>query len=95
MEMTVYQQYDEVLDILEALFANMFDRLKTEYERELNIIQQQYPFTPLEYNSIPRIEWRDAVQLLRSELRKPIEQTVNPGLVWQPTMLAPSYPVSD
>lgn len=38
----------QVLDVIEALFMSMFEGLKTKYAAELEAVQAQYPFTPIE-----------------------------------------------
>jgi aspartyl-tRNA synthetase len=37
-----------VLDVIESLFMTMFDGLKTRYAAELEAVQGQYPFTPIQ-----------------------------------------------
>lgn len=37
-----------MLDVIETLFMTIFDGLKTRYATELEAVQGQYPFTPIE-----------------------------------------------
>jgi hypothetical protein len=37
-----------VLDVIESLFMTMFEGLKTRYAAELEAVQGQYPFTPIQ-----------------------------------------------
>jgi hypothetical protein len=40
--------HTQVLDVIEALFMTIFDGLKTRYAAELEAVQAQYPFVPIE-----------------------------------------------
>jgi len=66
MEMQIKEHYNEVLDVLDAMFVHIFSGLQTRYAHELEAINVQYPhqaFQFLEHN--PRIEFKEGVQMLR------------------------------
>ena len=52
MEMAIHESYHEVLDVLDRLFVSMFQGLEQRCAKELAVINQQYPFAPLQY--LPR-----------------------------------------
>ena len=47
-EMTIKEHYFEILDVIDELFVYMFDGLAKK-TKELEAINAQYPFEPLEY----------------------------------------------
>eukprot|EP01114_Cavostelium_apophysatum_P000293 TRINITY_DN10275_c0_g1_i2.p1 TRINITY_DN10275_c0_g1~~TRINITY_DN10275_c0_g1_i2.p1 ORF type:complete len:599 (+),score=188.35 TRINITY_DN10275_c0_g1_i2:52-1797(+) len=66
LEMSFYEHYHEVLDVLDELFTSIFDGISTRFAKELEIISQQYPFEPLKYNKPSlRLKYSDIVALLR------------------------------
>lgn len=46
IEMEFKQHYFEILDILSEMFVYIFKGLETRYQKELSVINNQYPFTP-------------------------------------------------
>jgi aspartyl-tRNA synthetase len=47
------------------MFHYMFDGIRDRYQRELEIISQQYPFEPLQYQRPPlRITFAEGIALL-------------------------------
>ena len=67
LEMTLTDNYTELLDFLDELFNFMFTTLEQNYQKELQIIRSQYPSTPpkLSYPS-PRLSYPEALKLLRA-----------------------------
>ena len=64
-EMTIKEHYFELLDVIDELFVYMFDGLKNKKE-ELEAVNQQYPFEPLEYlRPSLRLTFEEGVQLLK------------------------------
>ncbi len=49
MEMAFNEHYHEVLDMLDGMFVHIFDNLASRWPKELSIVNQQFPFAPLEY----------------------------------------------
>ncbi len=49
MEMAFNEHYHEVLDMLDGMFIHIFDNLAARWPKELSIVNQQFPFAPLEY----------------------------------------------
>ncbi|PWA65363.1 hypothetical protein CTI12_AA336800 [Artemisia annua] len=47
VEMEIKEHYSEVMDIVDHLFVNVFDKLKERCQKELDAIGKQYPITPL------------------------------------------------
>jgi len=65
MEMSIYESYEEVLDVLDHLFVYMFQGLQGRFANELSVISQQYPVEPLEY--LPqtlRITFAEGIKML-------------------------------
>jgi len=66
MEMTFYEHYHEVLDVLDEMFVFIFDNLKARFPVEIERVRQQYPFEDLKYKSRSlRLKWPEAIALLR------------------------------
>jgi len=65
LEMPFKEHYNEVLDMMDALFNHIFTGLTKEYSRELEAIRDQHPFEDLKW-SYPclKLEYKDAVKLL-------------------------------
>lgn len=71
-EMEIKQHYHEVLKVLGDLFVFIFDQLNLVCKKELDTINQQYPFEPLKYRRETLvIPFWDAVKMLR-EAGEPI-----------------------
>jgi len=67
LEMTFYEHYHEVLDLLDALFFSLFEGLKTKFAKELEIINQQFPFEPLKYKFPSlRLKFPEAISMLKA-----------------------------
>ena len=66
MEMSIYESYEEVLDVLDHLFVYMFQGLQGRFANELSVISQQYPCEPLQY--LPqtlRITFAEGIKMLQ------------------------------
>eukprot|EP00878_Enallax_costatus_P016449 GHUV01017254.1.p1 GENE.GHUV01017254.1~~GHUV01017254.1.p1 ORF type:complete len:473 (+),score=150.41 GHUV01017254.1:342-1760(+) len=63
-EMAIYEHYFEVLDVIEHLFMTMFDGLRIRYAKELETVQTQYPFDPIEAKPV-RLTFAEGIQMLK------------------------------
>jgi aspartyl/asparaginyl-tRNA synthetase len=65
LEMPFREHYDEVLDVMDAMFNYMFKGLTEKYKTELEAVREQHPFEDLKW-SYPclRLEYKDAIKLL-------------------------------
>jgi aspartyl-tRNA synthetase len=65
LEMEIKEHYFEVLDILGELFYYIFNGLKERYSKELEIVNNQYPFEPLILTpQVLKLPWSEGIQLL-------------------------------
>lgn len=63
-EMAIKEHYFEILDVIDDLFVYMFDGLKQK-TKELEAINNQYPFEPLEYlRPSLRLTFEEGVKML-------------------------------
>ena len=59
LEMEIKEHYFEVLDLLGELFYYIFNGLKERYAKELEIVNNQYPFEPLILTPQPlKLPWK-------------------------------------
>jgi len=66
LEMAFKEHYHEVLEVLGNLFVFIFEGLETKFKKELEIINQQYPFKPLKFKKPSLIlKYSDAVKMLQ------------------------------
>lgn len=66
MEMAIKEHYSEVLDVLDDLFVSMFDGLNARFAKELNVVNTQHPFEPLQYlKPSLRITFEEGVKMLQ------------------------------
>jgi len=66
LEMAFKDHYHEVLDLIGRLFNGVFKGLQTECAKELAIINQQFPFEPLQLTEpMLRLEFPEGVKMLR------------------------------
>ncbi|GLJ17295.1 hypothetical protein SUGI_0300190 [Cryptomeria japonica] len=66
LEMEIKEHYFEVLDIIDKLFVSIFDGLNEKCKKELDAIDQQYPFEPLKYlKKTLRLTFAEGVQILK------------------------------
>ncbi|KAI5169504.1 aspartyl-tRNA synthetase [Pancytospora epiphaga] len=67
IEMELGNHYHELVRFLYSVLVNMFDTLKTDYSKELEIIRKYRPFEDVKYTEEPVIiTHREAVDELRS-----------------------------
>eukprot|EP00178_Gracilaria_changii_P019044 TRINITY_DN55470_c0_g1_i1.p1 TRINITY_DN55470_c0_g1~~TRINITY_DN55470_c0_g1_i1.p1 ORF type:complete len:437 (-),score=72.13 TRINITY_DN55470_c0_g1_i1:120-1430(-) len=67
MEMTFKEHYHEVTDFLDEMLSFIFEGLETRWKRELDIINEQYPFPPFKYNKGGknlRLTYNEAIKML-------------------------------
>jgi len=66
MEMAFNEHYHEVLDLLGDLFVFIFEGLQTRYAKQLESVNQQFPFQPLKFlKPSLRMNYSEAVAMLR------------------------------
>ncbi|PWA34489.1 class II aminoacyl-tRNA and biotin synthetases superfamily protein [Artemisia annua] len=66
VEMEIKEHYSEVMDIVDHLFVNVFDKLKERCQKELDTIGKQYPITPLKYlRKTLRLTFEEGIQMPR------------------------------
>ncbi|BBN08201.1 aspartyl-tRNA synthetase [Marchantia polymorpha subsp. ruderalis] len=66
LEMEIKEHYFEVIDLLDKLFVHIFDGLNSKCKKELEAINQQYPFEPLKYHrETLRLTFDEGVQMLK------------------------------
>jgi len=49
MEMSIKESYHEILDLLGELFGFIHDNLESKYKKELETINEQFPFEPFKF----------------------------------------------
>ena len=65
IEMEIKEHFFEVLDVLGGLFTYIFDGLKNNYKKELEVVNNQYPFEQIVYlKDTLKLKWHDGVKLL-------------------------------
>ncbi|PWA89950.1 class II aminoacyl-tRNA and biotin synthetases superfamily protein [Artemisia annua] len=66
VEMEIKGHYSEVMDIVDSLFVDMFDKINEECQQDLEAIMKQYPFKPLKYlKKTLRLTFEQGIQLLK------------------------------
>ncbi|XP_057802067.1 aspartate--tRNA ligase 1, cytoplasmic-like [Salvia miltiorrhiza] len=66
VEMRIEKHYSEVMDIVDCLFVEMFDRLNERCAKELEFINKQYAFENLKYlRKTLRLTFEEGVQMLK------------------------------
>jgi len=66
LEMEFNQHYHEVLIFIGRLLAKIFKLIESKYEKELQIINEQYPFSRITFPDEPLIlKFPEAVKLIR------------------------------
>eukprot|EP00010_Vexillifera_abyssalis_P003312 CAMPEP_0201552692 /NCGR_PEP_ID=MMETSP0173_2-20130828/16859_1 /ASSEMBLY_ACC=CAM_ASM_000268 /TAXON_ID=218659 /ORGANISM="Vexillifera sp., Strain DIVA3 564/2" /LENGTH=637 /DNA_ID=CAMNT_0047963209 /DNA_START=13 /DNA_END=1926 /DNA_ORIENTATION=+ len=67
LEIPIQQHYHEVLDLFGDLFHTIFSGIEKFCQRELAIINQQYPFTPFKWPRKPLIlHYRQGIEMLQA-----------------------------
>ena len=65
LEMEIKEHFFEVLDILGELFYFIFKGLNERYAKELEIVNNQYPFEPLILTpEVLKLPWTEGIKLL-------------------------------
>ena len=65
IEMEIKEHYFEVLDVLGELFYFIFNGLNQRYAKELEIVNNQYPFEPLVLTpEVLKLPWSEGIKLL-------------------------------
>ena len=78
LEMSIKQNYSEILDILGNLFNFMFKSLINNHAKELEAINEQYPFEPFKIPEKPvLLDFKEGVEMLKAA---GIEQDVHDDL---------------
>jgi len=68
MEMTFFEHYHEVLDMLDRTFCAVFDGLNQSHQEELAAVRAQHPFRDLRYRyPCLRLRYDEAMALLRDK----------------------------
>ena len=66
MEMEFKDHYFEVLDLIGELMIYMVNNIKTRFARELDIINQQYPFEEFKISDpVVKLHFREGVKMLK------------------------------
>jgi len=66
IEMQIKEHYFEILDIVGNVFNHIFKGLETKFAKELEIINEQFEFTPFKYSEKPLIlDFEQGVALLK------------------------------
>jgi aspartyl-tRNA synthetase len=66
IEMAFNEHYYEVLDMLDGMFTYIFDHLSSRFAKELEIVNHQFPFAPLQYlKPTLRLSYKEGVAMLR------------------------------
>jgi aspartyl-tRNA synthetase len=81
LEMQIQEHYHEVLEMMDGLFLHIFDGIASRHARELDIVNAQFPFTPIKYSKPTlRITFADGIKLLADAGRNlpPLEDLSTP-----------------
>jgi len=66
LEMAITEHYYEVLEVFSELFIFIFDGITERYSAELEAVQSQHPFEPLQYSRPSlRISYAEGIKLLQ------------------------------
>jgi len=77
-EMEIKESYLEVLDVIENLFAHMFESLESNYSKLLSVVNEQYPFEAFKFKRpMLKLTFAEGCALLKEH---GIEQSVNEDL---------------
>ena len=66
-EMEIKESYREALEVTDEFMVKIFEGIKKNFQHELKIISQQYPFEPMSYNVGPnlRLMYPEGIAMLR------------------------------
>jgi len=68
LEMALEEHYHEALDVIDAMFKNLWKGIYDRYEKEIDIISQFYPHTKVEWlEETPRIPFAKGIQMLKDD----------------------------
>ena len=68
VEMVFKHHYFEILDILADMFVYIFEGLATRFDKELKIINDQYPFEPFKCKlPVVRLDFKEAIKILKDK----------------------------
>ncbi|KAL3148286.1 hypothetical protein ABBQ38_013752 [Trebouxia sp. C0009 RCD-2024] len=66
-EMAINEHYSEVMDVIDRLFVYIFNGLNAKYGKDLELIGQQFPFKPLQYQQQNlRLPFEDGIKMLQA-----------------------------
>jgi len=65
MEMEIRENYTELLDVLVKCLQYIFNEIPKRFAHELEVINKQYPFTPIKCNDCVRIPFKEGISMLR------------------------------
>lgn len=63
IEMVFYEHYFEILDLLAEMFVAIFNGLEERYQKELKVVNDQYPCEPFKCKNV-RLNFKEGVKLL-------------------------------
>lgn len=67
-EMCIDEHYDEVLDVIDALFVELFDGLNERCAREIDVVRRQFPSKPLRYlRKTLVLDFAEGIRMLQEE----------------------------
>jgi len=66
IEMTIKENFHELLDLMGNLFVAIFKGLETRFAKEIVAINEQFPFEPFKIKTpIVKITFQEGVELLK------------------------------
>jgi aspartyl-tRNA synthetase len=66
IEMEIKEHYNEALSVIHRLFKDIFTGLEEKYAKELSVVRQQFPSSPVRFTPEPLvIHWREGIDMLR------------------------------
>ena len=67
-EMEIKEHYFEVLDVIGELFYHIFEGLNKNFKKEIETVNNQYPFEPLVYNKeVLKLDFKEGCKLLEEK----------------------------
>jgi len=68
MEMTMKENYHEILDLLGEMFAFIFEGLETRFAKELAAINEQFPYEPFKFKRpVLKLTFAEGVEMLKEK----------------------------
>jgi aspartyl-tRNA synthetase len=75
IEMAINSHYNEVLEVAHKMFRHIFNGLENRFAKELSIIREQYPSSPVKFTEKPLIiHWDEGMKLLKDAGFKDIDE---------------------